>query len=170
MAEPVESPLELAELSRLLTAVDAGVVLSPPRILRRVIKQDRRLTGIGLQVPHRKSYVISRDALFAIASREELELAPERGLPRTVILVNRPDAERIATLAADETLVKYWRVLFHSRIHAVLEQELADKRLTPVRVRERIQRIGQAEFDEIRSVLGQESFLLPPRADCTVYV
>src|SRR5207253_5803924 len=34
---------------------------------------------------------------------------------------------------------------------------------------ERIHRIGQAEFDEIRTVLRQEKFLLPPRDDRTAY-
>jgi hypothetical protein len=170
MAEPVEGPLELPELTRLLTAVDAGVVLAPPRILRRVIKQDRRLTGIGLQVPHRKVYVIGREVLFQITSRDELELQANRGLPRTVILMARPEPERLAQLPRGQALVKYWRLLFHARVHQALEQRQADHRLNQAGVQERIQRIGQAEFDEIRAVLRQENFLLPPRDDAGVYV
>src|SRR6516162_6370868 len=69
MTEQLEAGIETAELARLLTAVDAGVLLTPSGILRRVIKQDRRLIGIGLQVPHRKVYVIGREALLAIAGR-----------------------------------------------------------------------------------------------------
>jgi hypothetical protein len=162
--------VDLEELQHLLTAAEPGAVLAPPRILRRVIKQDRRLTGIGLQVPHRKSYVITREALFQIATREELELGPNRGLPRHVLLITRPDVERLAAATRDETLIKYWRLLFHARIHAVLEQQLADHQLTQGVVRKRIQSIGQAQFDEIRSVLQQENFLLPPRDDAGIYV
>src|SRR5205085_1268642 len=62
-------------------------------------------------------------------------------------------------------LVKYWRLLFHARVHAAL----ADRRLGEAAVRERIHRIGQTEFDEIRTVLRQEKYLLPPRDDRTAY-
>jgi hypothetical protein len=169
MTEQLEAGIETAELARLLTAVDAGVLLTPSRILRRVIKQDRRLMGIGLQVPHRKVYVIGREALLAIAGRDELELEPERGLPRTVILIAKPEPDRLARLPRGQALIKYWRLLFHARVHVALEQRPGSQQLTPSRVRERIQQIGQAEFDEIRSVLRQENFLLPPRDDRAIY-
>ncbi len=57
MSDAVDAALELAELRHLLETADAGAVLAPPRVLRRIIKRDRKLPGIGLQVPHRKAYV-----------------------------------------------------------------------------------------------------------------
>ena len=57
--------ITLAELQRILSQAEPAALLVPPRILRRVIKQDRRLGGLGLQVPHRKSYALDRDAVRA---------------------------------------------------------------------------------------------------------
>ena len=63
-------PLTLAELERLLRAANPGVILLPPRRLRRVIKEDRDIGGLGLQVPHRRSYTISRERLLRQMSRD----------------------------------------------------------------------------------------------------
>src|SRR6476646_7010556 len=112
-----ESRLDAAEVRRLLRAADPAALLVPPRLLRRVIKHDRKLTGLGLQVPHRKSYVIGRDALLALAGRDELGLDPGRELPPTVLLLARPEPEELAARPRGQLLVKYWRLLFHAAVH-----------------------------------------------------
>src|SRR3954469_3386336 len=112
-----EPRLDAAELRRILQAADPAALLVPPRLLRRVIKHDRRLTGLGLQVPHRKSYVIGRDALLALADRDELGLEPDRELPSTVLLLARPEPEDLAAWPRGPLLVKYWRLLFHAAVH-----------------------------------------------------
>ena len=66
MASDIDQALDVAELARLLQAADPSVILLPPRTLKRVIKQDRDITGLGLQVPHRKTYVLSRDRLLDV--------------------------------------------------------------------------------------------------------
>src|SRR5438876_627137 len=60
-------PIGAATLQKLLTDVDPGALLVSPRLLRRVIKQDRQIGGVGLQVPHRKPYTLGRDALRCFA-------------------------------------------------------------------------------------------------------
>src|SRR5438128_370152 len=170
MIDGTTAHIEPVELAQLLEAVDPAVVLAPPRVLRRIIKRDRKLPGIGLQVPHRKTYVIGRDALFRLTSEAELQLESGRQLPQRVILINRPDPERLATLPRGEVLLKYWRLLFHSRVHIALEQRIECGKLTDAGIRERIHRIGQTEFDEVRVVLEQENFLLPPKNDGSYYV
>src|SRR4051794_40123896 len=152
-------PLDAAELGHRLAVADPAALLVPPRLLRRVIKHDRRLTGLGLQVPHRKSYVIGRDALLALADRDELGVEPDRELPPTVLLLARPEPEDLAAWPRGPLLVKYWRLLFHAAVH----RAVAARGLTPAAVRERVHRLGQCEFDEARGVLRQERFLLPPR-------
>jgi len=169
MSASVDAPVQSAELCRLVAEVEPAAVLAPKRLLRRVIKQDRKLTMIGLRVPHRKSYVIGRDALLKLVDRDELELAPERELPETVLLLARPDAEELAALPRSEILVRMWRLLFHARMHQAIARRFAEHRLTRAVVHARIQRIGRAEFDEIRTVLRQENFLLPPRDEPAVY-
>jgi hypothetical protein len=163
------APLGADELERRLRAVDPAVVLVQPRILRRVIKRERKLPGIGLQVPHRKGYVIGREALLEIADPQELGLdgAPQA---ETLILLARVSPERLAAMAPGDLLTRYWRLLFHARVHLEFDRLIAAQRLTPARVRDRIHRIGLTEFEEIRTVLRQEDLLLPPRDDRSVYV
>jgi len=165
-----QPPIDLALLEQVLLAADPAVCLVPSRILRRVIKADRRLVGLGLRVPHVKSYVISRDALLKLATRGELGVPPGRDLPETVVLLVRPEPDKIAALSRDEALVLYWRLLFHARIHTALEAPSAEARLSAAGVRHRIQRLGPTEFDALRAVLRQENFLMPPRNDRTTYV
>ncbi len=162
--------IDAAQLEQALLAADPAVCMAPSRILRRVIKADRRLVGLGLRVPHVKSYVIGRDALLKLATRDELGVPPERDLPETVILLVRPEPDKLAALSRDEALVNYWRLLFHARIHTTLDGRLADGKLTAAGVRHRIQHIGPTEFDAVRDVLRQENFLMPPRDDLSAYV
>ena len=167
-----EAPLHigLAELDQAVRAADSAAILVPPRILRRVIKQDGRIGGIGLRVPHRKSYVIGREELLSIVELAELDLRPETELAEIVILIARPSAQRLASSKADEILTKYWRLLFHARIHFAFDGLMMDGRLGPAVVAQRIGQIGRTEFDEIRGVLGKENFLLPPQTDVGTYV
>ncbi len=161
------SPMALEDALR---AADPGAFLVPPRILRRVIKQATGVGGIGLRVPHRKTYVIARERLLAIVDRGELDLAADAELPEHVILIARPTPEALAELNGDEALHKFWRQLFHARIHMALDQLIAEGRLGEADVRNRIAQIGQTEFAEIGAVLRQEDYLLPPKSDHTTYV
>ncbi|HTU17121.1 MAG TPA: hypothetical protein VMG10_03600, partial [Gemmataceae bacterium] len=164
MSETSPNELTVDELQRLLTRADPAVLLVPPRILRRVIKRDRGLAGLGLQVPHRKSYVIARERLLRIADHDELRVEPGRELPPMLLLLPRPDRQRLAAGGRAATLLKYWRLLFHARIHLVLQAWSASDGL-----RQRMQRIGLTELDEAAAVLRQEQFLLPPGDARTIY-
>src|SRR5260370_39912343 len=103
----VDLPLSIGELEAALRAADPAALLAPPRILRRMIKQDREIGGIGLRVPHRKSYLIAAESLLKIVDRDELGLAGDHQLPAQVIVLARPDAERLAALTSGEALTKF---------------------------------------------------------------
>ncbi len=162
--------LGLPELEQAVHAADPTAILIPPRMLRRVIKQHAGIAGFGLRVPHRKTYAISRDELLAIVDLAELDLAAEITLAERLILLARPTPQRIATLSTDELLLKYWRLLFHARVHLAFEQLQAEGRFDAATLARRIAQIGQAEFAEIRSVLRQEDYLLPPRDELSTYI
>ncbi len=163
-------PFSLAALEHAVRAVEPAALLVPPRILRRVIKEDRELPGFGYDVPHPKSYVIGREPLLRIADHADLGLAADAVLPEQVVLLARPDAEALAALTAGEALVDCWRQLFHARVHVALQAQIDAGRLTVAEVRRRIQQLGATEFDELRSVLQQEELLLPPSDERAVYV
>jgi hypothetical protein len=169
-AQEQPEPLSLAELEQAIRATDPTALLVSPRILRRVIKQDAGVSGIGLRVPHRKTYVIAREDLLAIVDRDELDLEAGAELPENVILLARPTPETLSSLQSDEALIKCWRLLFHARVHVALDQLIAEGKLGGDELGSRIQQIGETEFEEIRSVLRQEDYLLPPKTDLTVYV
>ncbi|HEX4418501.1 MAG TPA: hypothetical protein VH165_11405 [Kofleriaceae bacterium] len=144
-----------------------AAVLVDDRVLRRVIKKHRRLPGIGLQVPHARCYPLPRAELLPLVERGELHVEPE-ALPDHVALVT---GSRTALAAGDPAeLRRAWRAIFHARVHQAFDDRLASGATSPSSVRERIHRIGQTEFDEIRSVLRQEDLLLPPSDDTTTYI
>jgi hypothetical protein len=153
--------MDPAELEQLLVAVEPAALLVPPRILRRVIKRDRKTAGVGLQVPHRKCYVIACDRLLAIVERAELGLPPDGALPPVVFLLERPSPEHLAD-PREHVLVRYWRLLFHCRVHHAVARRAAPGL-------RRLLDLGGAVFDEARRVLRQERLLLSPDDDQAVY-
>jgi hypothetical protein len=134
-----------------------AAVLVDDRILRRVIKRHRRLRGIGLQVPHADCYALPRRVLAKLVEPGEVRV-PLDELPDRVVLIRDADSGRA------------WRAIFHARVHEAFDELLARDQLTPSAIRERIGRIGQTEFDEIRFVLRQADLLLPPDGDTTTYI
>jgi hypothetical protein len=110
-------PPGAADLECALSAADPSALLVPPRILRRVIKKHGGLTGIGLQVPHRKSYVIGQDVLLQIADYADLRIKYSRALPDTLLLFPAPDLAKFRALPPGAMLLEYWRLLFHARVH-----------------------------------------------------
>lgn len=160
----------LAEAQRLLREVDPAAFLVPARILRRVIKQDRELPGLAFQVPHRKGYTISGERLLRFVEKSELQLSADDELPKRVILIAAPDEQELFHADEPGLLGRIWRLLFHARVHVALDERLAGGWLTPARVRERIDHVGQVEFDEIQAVLEREQYILPPANYVSTYV
>jgi hypothetical protein len=135
-----------------------GAVLVEERVLRRVIKGHRKLRGVGLQVPHENCYQLPRDAFAELVESDEVAVEIPT-LPERIVLIHG-DRDKLAT---PEGWTAAWRAIFHARIHLAFEEKLETRRLTLSAIRERIHRVGQTEFDEIRTVLKQEDLLLPPQ-------
>ncbi len=170
IAEPV-SRLNFHELEQAVRAADPAVLFIEPRILRRVIKQDRRLAAIGFQVPHAHVYTIERERLLVIADRPELDLSPAAELPKYVILLPRPqDNDEVVELSREEALHWYWRQLFHAEVHIALEEQIAARTLDDETARDRIRQIGITEFAEVRHVLVKDDLLPPVHNDLDAYV
>jgi hypothetical protein len=167
---PQARVLSLAELERTVSAADPAVILAAPRIVRRVIRKQCDLPGLGLKVPHRKSFVIRREPLLEICEKDELGLPADAELPPQVILIARPDADRLAAMTPRDVLLRCWRLVFHARVHCVLLERISQGKLTAEEIRRRIHRIGPTQFGEIRAVLAQEELLLPPRDETAAYL
>ena len=172
IAAPSSPPvLSLDAIEALVYQAEPRALFVEPRILRRVIIQDRRIPGLGLRVPHSKVYTIERERLLIIADRSELGLSPAEELPRRMILLARPtDDEEFARRSSAERLHAFWRLTFHGRVHAEVEQQIDVQQLTSALITERIRRMGSGEFAEVRQVLLKDELLLPPQDDEVAYV
>jgi hypothetical protein len=144
-----------------------GAILVEERVLRRVIKQHRKVRGFGLQVPHEQCYVLPRVALAKLLDADDTRIAID-SLPDRVLVVSG-DRPALAEGKPEETSL-LWRHMFHARVHQAYEELFEKKQLALPAIRQRIHRVGQTEFDEIRTVLRQEDLLLPPTDDRSTYV
>ena len=94
--------VDSAELQNLLTTIDPGARLVPPRIHRRVLREYFQVSGLGLTLPHRRGYPIDRDALLKLADTEELGLTADQAsaLPPTVLLLEQPSSGSVCSRRA----------------------------------------------------------------------
>ncbi len=159
----MHSRLSLSELRTALQG--SGAVLLSPRVLRGVIKAHLRVFGIGLAVPHARCYQLSKADFRALASARELDV-DLASLGDPVLLLPEPDPTWLAERDAEAALRYVWSQLFHLRVHAALDAEVAAGKLTPHLVKRLVHALGQVELDASRSVLLAEN-LLPARASET---
>jgi hypothetical protein len=169
-AAPHDARISLPELERAVRSVEPAARLVLPRLLRRVVRLHMSLPGMGFRVPHSKTYVIPQKALLEIADRGEIGFDPMDDLPENVILLERPNGEILEQWSRSEILLYYWGLLYHARVHEEFRLLANPQRSAPAGVGKRLAALGSLEFDEIRNVLGQERFLLPPYDDASVYV
>lgn len=154
---PVAAMLEQA--SNALRNAEPTAFLVQPRVLRRVIKQEWDLPALTVQVPHRKSRIVSRNTVIRHVDWDELGLEANAELPERAILIARPDDKNLESMSLGQLKLQIWRLLFHARIHDVFDQLQQDGTLTTADYRQRIDQLGQVEFDEISSVLKREHFI-----------
>ena len=160
-------PLRLAELSRLLWQVDPGAVVVRGHIIDRVVKHVAGTRWYLWTVPHSHCFVVDRATLFKHVEQDELALPTDHPLPETVLLLRRP-ADDEWNESRDDILCRYWRLLFHARVHAVCERHLHG--LPQVELDRRIDAIGRSAFEEARSVLIEDRQLLQPESDLAAYI
>jgi len=160
--------MDLAAIENRIRASGAGALVVDPRLLRRVIKRHKDLPGLGLQVPHATSHVLRKSDLLALIEPSALGENPDN-LPDYLVLLARPRPDEILGRAPAEILTRLWRAAFHGHVHLAIERRIAEGALTEAALRERIDRIGQIEFDEIRAILRQDDLLVPPHGNREAY-
>ncbi|MGO9113751.1 MAG: hypothetical protein ACLP9L_31355, partial [Thermoguttaceae bacterium] len=69
-----------------------------------------------------------------------------------------------------EVLLHYWELLFHARVHMEFDRLAKQQGFGAAELEKRLAALGSLEFDEIRNVMRQERFLLPPCDDPAAYV
>ncbi len=155
------------ELGRILRDIDPAAVLVAGPVLERVVQQVTGLTWTAWRVPHTHCLVVDRFTLFKFVDPEDLNLPSDHSLPQHVLLLQQPTSEHLAG-NRDDLLARYWRLLFRASIQRELGQRLDG--LTPVEFRQRMEIVGSAAFEEIRTVLLEDGLLAPTANDRAVYV
>lgn len=165
-AAPVPAPPRVDQMvldvERQFHERDTGAFFVLPRVVRRVLQNELDITTNWLPPPHRKSCVVERDQLLWLVARDELGVEADAVLPQRLILIARPEEDRLEGLSREDLQRYYWRLLFHARIDFELELKTSPNRLTTADLRRRIDSLGQTQFDEIRSVLRSEQMLRRP--------
>ena len=158
--------MKLEELSRVLRVIDPGAVLVDPPVLGRVVRAVNSVPWAVWQVPHGHCFVVDRFNLFKHVEQDELHLPSDHSLPDAVLLLERPTADQLAG-PRNDLLARYWRLLFHASAHRELDRRLAG--LTPAGLRERVERVGPAAFEEARNVLVHDGLLTADATDLAAY-
>jgi len=162
--------LTASELGAIVRGVDPAAFVVPGRVVRRAIKHDRGLPTISFRIPHRMAFALKAKAALEVVDRDELGLGPDDSPPATVILLAEPEGDELSERPRAEILRDYWRRLFHARVDIELGGRFASGAIGPAGLRERIRQIGPSAFEEARSVLLADGYLLPPLGDVGVYV
>src|SRR5690606_28863240 len=124
---PAPNSMQLEQLHRFLQSLEPAAQLVEPRVLRRVIRLDRRLPAFRLTIPHELGYTIERDRLLAFADPSELAIRPASDLPRRVILLPQPDEFELIDDTNWAALTdRYRRLLFHECVHLEIESHLRE--------------------------------------------
>ena len=150
----------VAEVEQLFREREPGAFFVLPRVVRRVWQSELEIASPWVPPPHRKSCVIDRDRLLWLVARDELGVDADTPLPQRLILIARPEEDRLHGFSREDLLRYYWRLLFHARIDFELGPKTTPARMTVAELRSRIDSLGQTQFDEIRSVLRTEQMLL----------
>lgn len=150
-----------------MAAVDPLAIVVPDRILRRVIRQDRRIRWLG--GVHPRCYAIAGSALGVIVEPHEMGRPLGQDWPATALLIACPPSDDLAPGDTGAVLVRVWRRVFRARVEYELTRALDDGRLDAVAILTRIEAIGGTEFAEARAVLRQDGQLLDPATDGRTY-
>src|SRR5438552_4025681 len=148
--------MRLDELSRILRETDPAAVLIDKPVLERVVQNVTGVTWAVWQIPHSHCFVVPRETLFKHIEQDELHVPTDHPIPSAVLLLERPTNEQL-TGPRDDLLARYWRLLFHAAIHREIDGRAAG--LTAAGLRERIEQIGPAAFEEARNVLIHDGLL-----------
>ncbi len=166
-----ETPVTAEQLREILPTTlhssrfgDVPVRLVEPRILRRVIRSLTGAVSPWSRTPHNRVIVIDQLTLTTQMIPAEVGLTgvgwhgvPK--IPHRMILLVQPERDRRRKESPCQTLLAYWRWLFHAKLHLAIEESL----LSNEWFSEQLQRLGPTVLEEAAVVLDEENELLFPR-------
>lgn len=160
-------------LGELLAAVRTAApeaFLVPPRILRRVLRHELGSARFAEPAAARESCPIDARRAEEWLDPDELGLPPGTPWPPSLLLLAQPDDDELRTTPLPDLLQHFWRLIYRARVHQAFRQRLVAGRLPRTALLQRIDRIGQSQFDEVRAVLRSENLVLDRRDRAASYI
>jgi hypothetical protein len=164
----------LAAPARSSSAASTRSFLVEPRLIRAIHRRRALVRGValGLSMPHTHVLACSPDEILrALGIAGDPAKADEEPAELRTLIAHARGGKPLVLLpddAADLSPNGRWRLSFHGAIHHAIEAGIAARTLSPAVLRSRLHTLGQAEIDEVRFVLRQES-LLEASDDATLY-
>ncbi|MEZ6129384.1 MAG: hypothetical protein R3C59_11940 [Planctomycetaceae bacterium] len=159
---PVAS--RITELRRAVRQARDDAFLVEPRVVRRIIRELHGYARLSTRIPHTEVLVARDESIKALAHPDELGLDSFDALPPLSILVAQPEEYEIEKNTVQDLLQVLWMRLFHGCIDLRMQQFVDEGRLTRQIVHDRIDQLGQVEFDEAHAVLISEQRLVNPES------
>lgn len=149
---------------------EVPVCLVESRILRRVIRSLTGAVSPWSRTPHNRAIVIDQLTLTTQMIPAEVGLTGVgwygvSEIPARMILLAQPERDRRRKESPRQTLLGYWRWLFHARLHLAIE----DRQLPADWLLEQIECLGPTVMEEAAVVLDEENELLFPRQKESVF-
>ena len=152
----------IPELRRAVRQARADAFLVEPRVVRRIIRELHGFARLSTHIPHTEVLVVDAEDVRALSHPDELGLDDFRALPERSILVAQPEEHELTQHSTQDLLQMMWKRLFHGCIDIRLQEQINAGILTRDVVHERIDQLGQVEFDEAHAVLRAEDRLFDP--------
>jgi hypothetical protein len=159
----IDESSRIQELRRALTRADAAAFLVEPRVIRRVIRERYGFAKLSASIPHTESLIVAGADVRNLVHPDELGLTSFQNLPSICVLICEPDEGELEHWPMQELLARVWRRLFHAQIDRILLEKMHST-IRRADVQERINQIGQVEFDEAHFVLRSEQRLTNPES------
>ncbi|MFM7151273.1 MAG: hypothetical protein ACKO23_15670, partial [Gemmataceae bacterium] len=159
-----------SDLQKQLRQVDPGAVLVSARIIERIIQDAYDLPNLHWNIPHNQSFVCDRQLLFRHAEQIDLEVEPDQLLPERILLLVRPDAVEESNLERSRLLTKYWRRLFHARVHLHFLELKEKGNWDETTFQKRMEAVGSTQFEEIKNVLREDNWLHSNAGTAETYI
>lgn len=152
----------ITELRRAVRQARTDAFLVEPRVVRRIIRELHGFARLSTWIPHTEVLVANAQDVQALAHPDELGLGDFQSLPEHLILVAQPEEHELSQHSMQDLLQMMWKRLYHGCIDIHLQEQVRTGVLTRDAVHERIDQLGQVEFDEAHAVLQTEVRLFDP--------
>ena len=161
---------KVPELRRAVRQAADDAFLVEPRVVRRIIRELHGFARLSARIPHTDVLVAKAVDVRTYSHPDELGLEDFRDLPALSVLVAQPEEYELEAKPLQDLMQLVWSRLFHGMIDLRLQEMFNARSSARLEIQDRIDRLGQVEFDEAHNVLKSELRLMNPESHIEAYL